>query len=247
MSVTEAASCQNIVLDNYYNNEFNAQGQSYHYLWNDTTIGGFSQLGQIFSENHCKLGILKKKPTPSNLKKAQIYIIVDPDNEKDTKTPNYMDEKAATDIAKWVHRGGKLLLLANDISNCDLQHFNLLANKFGMSFLDTTLYLEAKPINGKRNFNSCAVTDLPAHHLFIGVNKIFFKGIAPIKCDKPAKAVLMKNNNILIAESHYGKGYVLAVGDPWLYNEYIDHYLLPKDFDNYKTAQNLVKLLLSHQ
>jgi len=44
--------------------------------------------------------------------------------------------------------------------------------------------------------------------------------------------------------SKIGKGYIFAVGDPWLYNEYIDHWVLPKDFDNLKAAKNLVKLLL---
>jgi unsaturated rhamnogalacturonyl hydrolase len=49
---------------------------------------------------------------------------------------------------------------------------------------------------------------------------------------------------IFIAETSYGKGYVLAVGDPWLYNEYIDHWLLPESFENLKAANNLVDLLL---
>ena len=241
------AFCQNVILDNYYNNEFNVHGQPYHYLWNDTAMSGFSQLGQLFSENHCSLGILKEKPTCKNLKTAQIYIIADPDNQKDTKSPNYMDKKAAKDIAKWVHQGGRLLLLANDVENCDLDHFNLLAEKFGMFFQNITLYPEIRDSDGKRNFNNSAITDLPSQSLFAGVNKIFFKGIAPIKCSKSAKAVLAKQNHVLIAESHYGKGYVIAVGDPWIYNEYIDHYLLPQDFDNYKAAQNLVKLLVKQQ
>jgi hypothetical protein len=38
----------------------------------------------------------------------------------------------------------------------------------------------------------------------------------------------------------------MAVGDPWLYNEYIDHWLLPESFDNLKAANNLVDLLLKN-
>ena len=37
----------------------------------------------------------------------------------------------------------------------------------------------------------------------------------------------------------------LAIGDPWIYNEYIGHSRLTPDFDNSKAAANLVRLLLS--
>jgi unsaturated rhamnogalacturonyl hydrolase len=37
---------------------------------------------------------------------------------------------------------------------------------------------------------------------------------------------------------------VLAVGDPWLYNEYIDNHRLPKDFENLKAAENFCIFLL---
>lgn len=58
----------------------------------------------------------------------------------------------------------------------------------------------------------------------------------------------MKNDDgaVFIAETRFGKGYVLAVGDPWLYNEYIGHSRLTPDFDNGKAAANLVRLLLSN-
>jgi unsaturated rhamnogalacturonyl hydrolase len=50
---------------------------------------------------------------------------------------------------------------------------------------------------------------------------------------------------VYIAETPFGKGFVLAVGDPWLYNEYIDHAVLPADFENLKAANNLTEYLLS--
>jgi hypothetical protein len=72
------------------------------------------------------------------------------------------------------------------------------------------------------------------------------KEVAPISLSGNAKSVLTDNesNSIFIAESQFGKGYVLAIGDPWLYNEYIDHWLLPESFENLKAANNLVELLL---
>jgi unsaturated rhamnogalacturonyl hydrolase len=44
-----------------------------------------------------------------------------------------------------------------------------------------------------------------------------------------------------MAVSKFGRGTVFAVGDPWLYNEYVDGRKLPAAFDNYKAAQDLSK------
>lgn len=47
-----------------------------------------------------------------------------------------------------------------------------------------------------------------------------------------------------MAENSYGRGYVFAIGDPWIYNEYIDHDRLPESFDNRQAAENLADLLV---
>jgi unsaturated rhamnogalacturonyl hydrolase len=39
---------------------------------------------------------------------------------------------------------------------------------------------------------------------------------------------------------------VFAIGDPWIYNEYMDHDRLPESFENRKAAENLTDLLLGH-
>jgi unsaturated rhamnogalacturonyl hydrolase len=44
-----------------------------------------------------------------------------------------------------------------------------------------------------------------------------------------------------MAVAEVGKGKVFVVGDPWLYNEYIDGRNLPAYFDNYKAAEDLAK------
>jgi hypothetical protein len=59
-----------------------------------------------------------------------------------------------------------------------------------------------------------------------------------------SKPVLRDGEYIFIAETEYGKGYVMAIGDPWVYNEYIGHSRLPVSFENGKAAVNLVKYLL---
>jgi unsaturated rhamnogalacturonyl hydrolase len=54
--------------------------------------------------------------------------------------------------------------------------------------------------------------------------------------------IALKNiNDNVIAVAKYGKGTVFAVGDPWFYNEYLDGRKLPKEFENYQAAEDLVK------
>jgi hypothetical protein len=46
-----------------------------------------------------------------------------------------------------------------------------------------------------------------------------------------------------MAVAKYGKGTVFAVGDPWLYNEYVDGTRIPKEYENYNGAVELVNWL----
>jgi unsaturated rhamnogalacturonyl hydrolase len=86
---------------------------------------------------------------------------------------------------------------------------------------------------------------LPDHHVFKDVKKIYLKEISTIKLSKNALPVLKQRGKVFMAASQYGKGFVFAVGDPWLYNEYIDNRKLPEDFDNFKAAENLFGWLLN--
>jgi mannose-6-phosphate isomerase-like protein (cupin superfamily) len=47
-----------------------------------------------------------------------------------------------------------------------------------------------------------------------------------------------------MAVSKFGKGTVFALGDPWLYNEYVDGRKLPADFQNFAAANDLSVWLL---
>jgi unsaturated rhamnogalacturonyl hydrolase len=116
-----------------------------------------------------------------------------------------------------------------------------LAEAFGFYFQAITL----NPVTN-REWDMAAETNLPNHPLFAGVKKIYMKEVGPIVVSKDAKPVLKDGDGkaIFIAETNYGKGYVLAIGDPWIYNEYIDHKILPESFENLKAANNLVNLLL---
>jgi len=48
-----------------------------------------------------------------------------------------------------------------------------------------------------------------------------------------------------MATASFGKGTVFAIGDPWLYNEYVDGRKLPKDFQNFQAAEELTTWLIS--
>jgi len=229
-------------LDNWYNHETNPKtGKIFHYTWDDSAMSGFSQLGDLFEKRGAVLKTIPIQPNKKSMKDIDIYIIVDPDTTKENPTPNYIATGDINYLKKWVNKGGVLLLLANDGPNCEFTHFNNLAKVFGFQFHPQTL----NPVTN-RQWEMAAETNLPDHPLFSGVNKIYMKEVAPISLTGNAKSVLRDNesNSIYIAESQFGKGYVLAIGDPWLYNEYIDHWLLPESFENLKAANNLVDLLL---
>jgi unsaturated rhamnogalacturonyl hydrolase len=81
--------------------------------------------------------------------------------------------------------------------------------------------------------------------LFKGIDKIFMKNTASIKLTGKSQPVLKDGKDILIAETSYGKGRVIAVVDPWVYNEYIHHRRLPESFQNKKAAYNLVEYLIA--
>lgn len=227
-------------LDNWFNRENNVKtGQPFHYLWTDTENSGYSRWGDIFKARGAKLATVEK-PFPASLSKINVYIIVDPDTTTESKTPNYILPDDIKAIKKWVKKGGVLAILANDAPNCEFTHLNQLTRKFGMTFNHVTLH----PVTGT-NFEMGACINLPAHPLFKGVSKIYIKEVSDINLSGSAKAILTENGKVLIAENKYGKGYVFAIGDPWIYNEYIDHDRLPESFENRKAAENLTDLLLS--
>ena len=240
--ITLNTSAQPVVaLDNWYNNETNAKtGKPFHYLWTDTEFSGYSRWGEIFTGKGAKLTTLGR-PDANVLSKVDIYIIVDPDTTTETTSPRYFQPDDIKAIKQWVDRGGVLALLGNDAPNCEFTHFNQLTSQFGMTFNHVTLH----PVTGT-NFEMGASTNLSDHPLFKGVTKIYIKEVSDINLKGSAKAILTENGKVLIAESSIGKGYVFVIGDPWIYNEYIDHDRLPESFDNRKAAENLTDLLLGN-
>ncbi len=233
-----------VVMDNYFNNEWRKNGYGVnvrrHYTWDDTENGGFSLFGSLWQLYGASLGTLDVAPTPANLRKASVYVMVDPDGIKDTKTPNYMDEKSAAGIANWVKAGGVLLIMTNDTSNCDLQHFNILPGKFGIHFSNKSRNM----VQGSE-FETGAIYNRPANPVFRNTTKMYLKEISTIDVTSPASALIVQDGDVIMATARYGKGTVFAVGDPWLYNEYLDGRKIPAEYQNFSAANELVKWLLA--
>ena len=244
MTGSYVTHAQVVTLDYYFNHEVHTTSsgktERYHYMWEDTANTGFSILGAAFKKAGAKLRSLDEAPTTANLKAGDIYIIVDPDTKKESPNPNYIEQKDIVQIAAWVHSGGVLLMLANDSANVELPHYNNLAAKFGMHFNND---LQNHVIND-RHFEDGAV--YPVNNPILKTaRKIFMKDVCSISTTGNAKPALKnKNGATIIATANYGKGTVIAVGDPWLYNEYVNG-RLPADYENDVAAADLVKWLIS--
>lgn len=234
-----------VLLDAFYNNEIkkDAYGRDtrWHYAWEDISNGGFGMIGKQFESKGAQLQTSLTAPTVKALNKAAVYLIVDPDNLKDNPAPNYMNATDALVISNWVKDGGVLVLFANDSANCDLAHFNLLSEKFGIQFTNESINM----VKGVEYEMGAAYPVEPNEVLKLET-KIFVKDISAIKLTGAAKAIAVANEQVVAAIAKYGKGKVIAIGDPWLYNEYVDGRKLPKSFKNFEAMQQLVNWTLSN-
>jgi unsaturated rhamnogalacturonyl hydrolase len=233
-----------VLLDTYFNNEWKKDATGamvrYHYTWDDKNNSGFSMLGDIFNIHGMKTASLETAPDAASLRKASVYIIVDPDTKKETENPSFIQTQHSRAIADWVKAGGVLVLMGNDMNNAEFEHFNQLASVFGIKFnLDNY-----HPVINNQ-YEQGAFVIPPGHPIFKTSKKIFIKELATLNLTKPAEAVFKDGANNIMAVARYGKGTVFAIGDPWLYSEYVDGRKLPAEYENYKAGADLVKWLIS--
>jgi unsaturated rhamnogalacturonyl hydrolase len=235
-----------VLLDYYFNNEWkkdpsgNAKTR-WHYTWEDPANSGFSILGELFRKNGMTTASLETEPTKKKLKNASVYIIVDPDTEKETEKPNYITEEHADVISKWVKKGGVLILMGNDSINANLKSLNVLSSRFGIRFNEDMF----NPVLN-RQWEQGSVLVPATNSIFSSPKKLYLKEVSTLQVSAPATSILTKDGKNIMAIAKYGKGVVFAVGDPWIYNEYIDHRFLPAEFNNDGGAEDLVKWAITH-
>src|SRR5690606_20802720 len=174
-----------------------------------------------------------------NLTNSSVYIIVDPDTEKEAAKPNFVSQKDVAEITAWVKSGGVLVLMSNDIGNCEFKNFNKLAQAFGITFNED----QRNTVEGKQ-FEMAAVNVPSGNRIFKTAKKLYIKELSTLKLTGEAESVITEKGNVIMATSKVGKGTVFAVGHPWLYNEYVDGRKLPASFDNFAAANDLAQWLL---
>jgi unsaturated rhamnogalacturonyl hydrolase len=232
-------------LDEYFNSEWaigrTGVARRAHYVWEDSTNGGFSNLARILDHLGADLDTLQGPPTGALLDRMSIYMIVDPDTPAETDHPHFIDDASIDVVVRWVERGGVLVLMGNDAGNSEFEHLNRLAGRFGIQFNEDSEHRVEGTV-----YETGANGPLPDHPMFQGVRKIFMKGVSTLRVQAPAEPILTEGRSVLMASARVGRGLVFAVGDPWLYNEYTPGRVLPPDFENALAARGLMQWLLGH-
>lgn len=233
-----------VTLDSYFNHEVKKDQSGndlvWHYKWDERGNNGFTFFGDLFINNGFKTNTLYQAPTAENLKNTAVYIIVDPDNEKEAPKPNFIKEENITQITEWVNKGGVLVLFGNDAPNVELEHFNKLTARFGVHFNGTT----KGRVPVATNFETAKVEVPAGNEVLKTAKNIFIKEYSSLKLSGNAKSILKDSDGEdVISITKYGKGTVFVIGDPWLYNEYVDGRKLPAKYENFKAASDLVNWL----
>ena len=123
--------------------------------------------------------------------------------------------------------------MENDTSFADLDHFNVVSEKFGIHF-NSVLRKHVIGTNWEQGKIAIDGNGPIFHH----PHTIYVKDVCTISVSGPARAVLDEGDDIFMATAKYGKGTVFAMTDPWLYNEYTDGRKLPPPTTTTPPARN---------
>jgi unsaturated rhamnogalacturonyl hydrolase len=211
----------------------------FHYKWDNQADSGYSLLGHIFRNFGARTQTLYTEPTAATLHPAQVYLIVSPDIPIKNPNPNYAQPEDAEEIAEWVKAGGVLLMMENDPANADLDHFDVISEKFGIHFNSV---LRKHVIGHQWEMGRIGIPG--GGPVFHDPHTAYMKDVCTISVSTPAVSLLTDSGDILMATARYGKGTVFATVDPWLYNEYTDGRKLPAEYDNYAAGKELVRWIL---
>jgi len=135
------------------------------------------------------------------------YWIVNPDNLVHTTSPNYITDAEIEQLEAFVTRGGTLILFANDPVNCEREHLNRLAARFGLRFNADETGDEPVPVaSGGAVFQQGLVLQ------YMWGCTIDVADEADVAFSVANDPVRQPHGNIIVGVLH-GKGKALAVGD----------------------------------
>jgi unsaturated rhamnogalacturonyl hydrolase len=233
-----------VVVDGWFNSQqrVDAFGQSgeFHYKWKTQDEPGYSLFGHLFRSFGAETTELDAEPTLANLKGASVYVIASPDNLGKNPHAHFATAADADQIAAWVKAGGVLLIMENDTSFADLDHFNVVSEEFGIHFNSV---LRKHVVGTQWEMGRIDVDGTGP--IFHAPHTLFVKDVCTISASGAAKPILTEGDDILMAMAKFGKGTVFAAVDPWLYNEYTDGRKLPATYDNYAAGRELVRWALA--
>jgi len=229
ISLPPAAAQQHqvVLLDGYHNNQ-----AQLHYRWEGTYPGGYSEFGKVLESLGAELRTLHDPLTSDRLAGVSCLIIVNPNTPAQSADPKYIGRDEIVAVREFVRAGGLLVLLGNDPGHMEFAHFNELAREFGLKFLN------------KKHENASGLSKLaipiPAASRYFGAGgTAYLVDVAPLEVTAPhAQTIISDNNETIAAVVAFGQGRVLAVGDPWAYNEYINRR------DNHALVEALFRSLL---
>jgi unsaturated rhamnogalacturonyl hydrolase len=232
-----------VVVDGWFNSQLRADAFGhqvlFHYKWDTWDMPGYSLFGHLFQEFGAQTKELDAAPTVANLKGAEVYVIASPDNLDKNPHAHFATRGDAENIAEWVESGGVLVIMENDTSFADLEHFNVIGDKFGIHF-NSVLRKHVIGTNWEQGRIDIDGKGPVFHH----PHTIYVKDVCTITVSKPARDVLDEGDDVYMATAKYGKGTVIAFTDPWLYNEYTDGRKLPATYDNYAAGKEFARWIL---
>jgi hypothetical protein len=203
-----------------------------HYYWEGTYQGGYSGLGQMLKGLGAGITSVKEAISAKSLRGVDALIIVDPDTPAETASPNLIAGSEVEALVAWVNQGGTLLLLGNDPGNAEFTRFNALARRFGIEFLERK-HMDAQG-SGKLTLTT------PAGGWFTPGLEFYGVDLAPLNLTAAnAETLLSESGTPMMAAVSVGRGRVVALGDPWVYNEYL------YTQDNRQIAEQLFRKLLN--
>ena len=229
-----------VLFDAWFNSQkrktADGREELFHYKLSDDATSGYSFFSRMFQQYGMRTEALAHAPRKEDLERAAVYVIVSPDIPALNPNPHYMDKTSGDAIEAWVKAGGVLMLMENDNQRAEFEHFDTLADRFGIHFNSV--------IRNEELNNSYENTIVPiaagTGGIFQHAHKALEKEVCTITPSAPAEGILTDKGDVLMAVARVGRGVVYGNVDPWVYNEYTDGRKLPLGEDNFAGGQELV-------